>query len=50
MQVDSKIGSGFSAPAGDVMRSNSVARCHALSTASGTVACAREMYVVGRWK
>lgn len=45
-----KVGSGFAAPAGDVARSSSTARCYALSTASGTVACVWEMYVVGRWK
>ena len=45
-----KVGSGFAAPAGDVARSSSTARCYALSTASGEVACVWEMYVVGRWK
>lgn len=45
-----KIGSGFGAPAGDVLRSSSVARCYALGTASGEVACVWEIYVVGRWK
>jgi len=45
-----KIGNGFAAPAGDVMRSSSVARCYALSTANGSVYCVWELYVVGRWK
>ena len=45
-----KVGSGFAAPAGDVAMSTVQARCYALSTASGEVACAWEMYVVGRWK
>lgn len=45
-----KVGNGFAAPAGDVLRSSSLARCYALSTASGEVSCAWEMYVVGKWK
>lgn len=45
-----KVGSGFAVPAGDVAMSTIQARCYALSTASGQVACSWELYVVGRWK